>query len=117
MKKGKLRILEGGSVTFYCNGCKEYHIVHIEGNNRPVWGFNGDYEKPTFSPSILVRNGHYVPGHEDQCWCKFNKEHSDNPAPFKCMSCHSFVIDGKIQYLSDCTHELAGQTVDLGEGQ
>jgi hypothetical protein len=27
--------------------------------------------------------------------------------------CHSFVTDGRIQFLSDCTHELAGQTVDL----
>lgn len=29
--------------------------------------------------------------------------------------CHSFITDGKIQYLSDCFHELAGQTVDLPE--
>jgi hypothetical protein len=29
--------------------------------------------------------------------------------------CHSFVTDGKIQYLSDCTHAMAGQTVDLLE--
>lgn len=27
--------------------------------------------------------------------------------------CHSFVTDGKIQFLSDCTHDLAGQTVDM----
>lgn len=27
--------------------------------------------------------------------------------------CHSFVTDGCIQYLGDCTHRLAGQTVDL----
>jgi hypothetical protein len=27
--------------------------------------------------------------------------------------CHSFVIDGRIQFLSDSTHVLAGQTVDL----
>ncbi len=27
--------------------------------------------------------------------------------------CHSFVKDGKIQYLKDCWHKLAGQTVDL----
>ncbi|MHC8396108.1 hypothetical protein ACYZT8_21075 [Pseudomonas sp. LB3P93] len=29
--------------------------------------------------------------------------------------CHSFVIDGCIQFLGDCTHELASQTVDLPE--
>ena len=27
--------------------------------------------------------------------------------------CHHFVRDGQIQYLSDCTHNLAGQTVPL----
>lgn len=27
--------------------------------------------------------------------------------------CHSFVTDGNIQFLSDCTHSLAGQTVPL----
>lgn len=27
--------------------------------------------------------------------------------------CHSFVTDGKIRFLNDCTHDLAGQTVDL----
>jgi len=29
--------------------------------------------------------------------------------------CHSFIRDGKIQFLGDCTHALAGQTVDLPE--
>jgi hypothetical protein len=29
--------------------------------------------------------------------------------------CHSFVTDGKIQFLGDCTHALAGQTVELPE--
>jgi hypothetical protein len=27
--------------------------------------------------------------------------------------CHSFIKNGKIQYLSDCTHELKGKTVQL----
>ena len=27
--------------------------------------------------------------------------------------CHSFVTDGLIQFLGDCTHALAGQTVDM----
>ena len=27
--------------------------------------------------------------------------------------CHSFIRDGRIQFLGDCTHHLAGQTVDL----
>jgi hypothetical protein len=27
--------------------------------------------------------------------------------------CHSFVTDGKIQFLSDCTHSLANTTVEI----
>lgn len=93
---------------FYCEGCKQNHMVN-EG-----WTFNGDFVKPTFTPSILVRSGHYMDGHTgDSCWCTWNTAHPDDPAPFKCYRCHSYVTDGKIQYLNDCTHELAGQTIDL----
>lgn len=31
--------------------------------------------------------------------------------------CHSFVRNGKIEFLSDCTHELAGKTVELEIGK
>ncbi|MGZ3772972.1 MAG: DUF6527 family protein [Pseudobdellovibrionaceae bacterium] len=55
----------------------------------PTWTFNGDMEKPTFSPSMLVDK--------------------DNPA----SRCHSFVREGKIQFLGDCFHALKNQTVDL----
>ena len=27
--------------------------------------------------------------------------------------CHSFIKDGNIQYLNDCTHKLAGQTIEI----
>lgn len=29
--------------------------------------------------------------------------------------CHSFVTDGKIRFLNDCTHDKAGQILDLPE--
>jgi hypothetical protein len=37
--------------------------------------------------------------------------------PIYTPRCHSFVTDGRIQFLSDSTHALAGQTVDLPEIQ
>lgn len=116
MKKGKLRILSDGSVAFYCPGCGYYHNISISGSSHPLWSFNGDYDKPTFSPSILVKSGHYT-GREStkDCWCTYAKEHPEEEVPFKCGICHSFVVDGKIQYLSDCTHEFAGQTIELPE--
>jgi len=32
---------------------------------------------------------------------------------FPAARCHSIVTDGKIAFLTDCFHTLAGQTVDL----
>lgn len=114
MIKGKLRVLGGGTVAFWCPGCKEYHAIPIDRQEHPTWGFNGNYDAPTFTPSILVKSGHYCDhAKADDCWCHWSEKHPDEPAPFKCGICHSFVTDGKIQYLGDCTHELAGQTVEM----
>lgn len=76
-----------------CPACGCLHIFDQR------WTFNGDMNKPTFSPSMLV-NG--TPDMQ-----KYINEH--NPR------CHSFVKDGMIQFLSDCTHNLAGQTIELPE--
>lgn len=81
---------EPGKFIFYCPGCKVYHGIWTEGDG-PRWQFNGDLEKPTVSPSILVTYLHAT-GTD---------------------ICHSFVKEGMIQFLSDCTHELAGQTIEL----
>jgi hypothetical protein len=93
---------------FQCPGCKDSHHVAV-----PGWDFNGNMEKPTFSPSLLVRCGHYIPNHQGSCWCTFNAERPDDPAPFNCYQCHSYIRDGRIEFLGDCSHPLAGQTVDM----
>ncbi|KRB73435.1 DUF6527 family protein [Noviherbaspirillum sp. Root189] len=114
----KLRQLSGGAVAFQCPGCNETHVVYVEAcGNRPTWGFNGDGDRPTFTPSVLVRTGHFIPGYEDKqsCWCTYYAEHPDETRDFECRICHSFVTDGQIQFLSDCTHRLAGQTVPLSD--
>jgi len=83
-----------GTYYFKCPGCKYMHPYHTNPSAHPngsTWNFNGDVNKPTFTPSLLV-NDHY-------------------PA----SRCHLFLTDGKIQFLSDCHHELAGQTVDMIE--
>lgn len=102
----KLRSQEGGRIAFWCPGCKEMHRV------TSAWTFDGNVTAPTFSPSILVTSGHYAPGHTGKCWCDFNREHPGDTS-FECSRCHSFVRAGRIQFLTDCTHELAGQTVDI----
>lgn len=101
-------------LTFECPGCAGRHAVTVSGHG-PVWTWNGSMDSPTLSPSVLVRTGHYRPGHDGSCWCTYNAERPDDPAPFTCGICHWFVNDGRIQFLSDCTHALAGQTVELPE--
>lgn len=79
----------GRWIAFTCPGCDCDHAIPVEKPNPAngaMWSFNGDLDRPTFSPSL-----HLV------------------------GFCHSFVTDGRIQFLSDCTHALAGQTVDLPE--
>ncbi len=71
-------------LLFFCPGCRNYHMFDER------WQWNGDMDKPTFSPSLLCG-------------------HTSN------RRCHSFVRDGRIEFLSDCDHELAGQTVDMLE--
>lgn len=109
-----LRSVEGGGLMFWCPGCDGAHKVTVGNGPGPRWGYNGDPEKPTFTPSILIRSGHYVPGHEgDECYCNWDKKDQKDFVDLRCSVCHSFVTDGRIQFLGDCTHPLAGQTVDL----
>lgn len=103
-----------GLVSFFCPGCEMTHYISVGEGDGPRWNWNGSKERPTFTPSILVRNGHYVPGHADKpCWCEFHQKNPDSDISFKCLQCHSFITDGYIQYLADCSHTLAGQTVPL----
>lgn len=105
---------DGNGVThiyYWCQGCKTTHGVMIDGLH--AWRYNNDPEHPTFTPSILSTSGHYIVEHKGgRCWCDYNKEHPDNPAT-SCYRCHTFITDGKVQFLADCSHELAGQILDL----
>lgn len=98
-----------GLYHFFCPGCGCYHGVWTDREKSPCWQFNGDVERPTVSPSILVRYKH-PKGYSNE-----------NPAPVGYCGeyveevCHSFIKEGRIQFLSDCTHKLTGQTVDLPE--
>ena len=105
----KVHQRQPGHWAFHCPGCREDHHFAV-----PRWAWDGSIDRPTFSPSLLVTSGHYCAGFnaDDSCWCTRNAEHPDD-AVFGCYRCHSFVRDGRIEFLSDCTHALAGQTVEL----
>lgn len=88
---------------FWCPGCDEAHQILIAGDK--AWEFNGDYDKPTFQPSYLTWADPNPKAMADKKWKKYREG----------FRCHSFIKDGMIEYLSDCTHKLAGQTVALPE--
>jgi hypothetical protein len=121
MSEDRLRLWSGGGQRgfhFWCPGCEELHTVRTE---PPGWGFNGDRVKPTFTPSVLVRSIR-APGGRDAMTSEEEAEYDaifaagGREAAFTSRfgtCCHSFVRDGRIEFLSDCTHAMAGQTVDL----
>lgn len=65
-----------------------------DGNPNVNWDFNGDFEKPTFTPSMLMT-------YPEEC------------AERGYVREHFFVTYGKIHYLSDCRHAYAGKIVDM----
>ena len=81
----------GDTVVIQCPGCQCWHPFSILPSGHPegkVWGFNGNFESPTFTPSL---------------WC--NKSRPEK-------QCHSVVTDGFIKF-HEAYHALAGQTVEL----
>lgn len=74
---------------FHCHGCKHLHVYYtVPFYDQPVWIYNHNPKSPTFSPSLL----------------------NTKPSGERC---HLFVENGYIKYCGDCTHELAGQTVEM----
>jgi len=101
-------------VGFYCEGCKHMHYVNTAPQQSgPLWGFNGDLESPTLTPSVLNRTGHYCQGQKQPPDCWNCNDAAANGYEGMCSVCHIFVTDGMIEYLSDCTHHMAGKKVPL----
>jgi hypothetical protein len=105
-QRGVLRTLEGDLLAFFCPGCQEAHHVRVAPGPHP-WGFNGSYDAPTFTPSVLVS------GVERLTDAEYDRVVAGELIEPKPRVCHSFVTDGKIKFLGDCTHALAGKTVAL----
>lgn len=81
------------------NGAHQGYMVTSPATGQNVlfdkrWSFNGDFEKPTFRPSMLMEYP------------------VENPETGHVRE-HFFVTDGKIEYLNDCHHECAGKTVEM----
>ncbi len=118
-----LRQIKAGLYTFMCPGCGHDHMYWTKDyippkgtpEGGPRWDFKGEISKPTFTPSLLNRCGHYA-GHSKEKTAETCGECIEAKREGRkswCEVCHLFVTEGKIVYCGDCTHELAGQTVDM----
>jgi hypothetical protein len=92
--------------VIFCPACKIGHMFRV-----PPWTFNGDIEKPTFGGSMLVRHTKLLP--EAEVMIDRGESPPNGVYPHVDIVCHSFVTDGMIKFLDDCTHELKGKTVPL----
>lgn len=100
--KAMLRNVIHGAVRypclmFICPGCKEaggtgLHMLPVNTDQKqPAWDWDGNFEKPTLSPSILTKSG-----------------------PVENTStCHCFLRAGVFEFLTDSTHSLAGKHVPI----
>lgn len=100
----KAKKAQPNKLHFWCPGCDEAHGIIINAPNS--WFWNGSVDSPTFSPSVKVVGVQWSKG------AAFYKRNHNVPAGDPIV-CHSFVRDGYIQFLNDCTHQLAGRTVVL----
>ena len=73
-------------IIWDCPGCEISHKATVGGPDGWVW--NGDVDKPTLKPSFVAEYG-------------------------EGKVCHSYITDGKIQFLNDSYHPLAGKTVEM----
>jgi hypothetical protein len=74
------------------------------------WSFNGDYERPTFSPSFL-HTGHKTGTRPDGEWDgSWPRDANGKLIPYRC---HYILTDGILNFCSDSDHEFAGQSVPI----
>jgi Family of unknown function (DUF6527) len=91
-------------LNFECPACNEFHQIRLKPEG---WQWNGSLDKPTFSPSVKVTGVKKI---SDETCVRIMAGEKIDPIP---KLCHSFVKDGKIEFLSDCLHEQAGKTLDI----
>lgn len=100
-----------GVLMFWCEGCQQYHGAAVQNRNEKgaLWQWNNSLTNPTLSPSVLVQGTKTMT--DEQISMVMNGEDFEPEN----TRCHFYIKDGSIQYLSDCTHKLANQTLKLTE--
>lgn len=89
-----------GRHLHWCPGCKELHQL------PDSWTFDGNLEKPTFSPSFKHTSYRWTGGYTADGIGLGEKYQ---------FVCHYILTAGVLNFCSDSMHELAGQSVPLPE--
>lgn len=95
-----LREARPGVLEHWCPGCNARHQISVGEANASgaKWAWNSSADAPSFQPSVHILIG---PWDDDE---------GHHP---KRTVCHYFLTDGRLHFLTDSAHALAGQTVDL----
>ena len=120
--KTQLRNVIHGDLTypclmFKCPGCEEFggtglHMLAVNTDVKtPSWEWDGNFEKPTLSPSILTKINVPVPPPPD--YYKINGGLSFEPPCYETKTCHSYLRNGMFEFLGDCNHSLVNQHVPI----
>lgn len=78
------KVLRRATTAYFhwCPACDKMHRIPDR------WAFNGNLDRPTFTPSLRHTNG--------QGWC-----------------CHYRLTDGVLNFCADCSHAMSGKSVPL----
>lgn len=80
------------SLFWWCPGCGHHHAADLKPLGR--WTLSGD---PAIAPTLAPSFRSFV----------------SDPEEGEQTLCHCFIRDGRIEFLADCAHELAGHTVSM----
>ena len=92
--------------SFWCPGCKQMHVLLTDAG----WAFNGDYDRPTFTPSFLITGIKCNEGPNGGWDGTWPRDEYGNAIPYRC---HFILTDGILNFCIDSDHELAGQAVPI----
>lgn len=114
-----LRESGDGRLGYRCPACDEFHVINTDPRaSGPRWTWNGDPVRPTFAPAIRVRSirrgltGDDAELLEDTLAQPGGKDMAMHD-PRLSFVCHHFVVAGQLRFQKDCTHGMAGKTVDI----
>lgn len=84
----KLKEAREGLLFHWCPACDARHPIYLTPNEEGgVWTWDGNAERPTVKPSIMIRRQGLI--------------------------CHYYITDGYVQFCDDSTHMFAGVSVEL----